>query len=118
MYKRQVQGNDAIKVISYQSNNYPYLGFNFSNEKFQDKRVRQAMSMAVDRQAIIDYVYNGEATASTFVAPAMGIWVWDAEQESPLYKHDVDDTQASQLLLHPHDSGRNLSCALDNLREI
>lgn len=99
-----VQGNDAIKVISYQSNNYTYLGFNFSNEKFQDKRVRQAMSMAVDRQAIIDYVYNGEATASTFVAPAMGIWVWDAEQESPLYKHDVE---AAKKLMEEAGYGEN-----------
>ena len=61
-----------IKVISYQSNDYTYLGFNLSSEKLQDKRVRQAMSLAVDRDMIIDYVYNGEATVSTFVAPGHG----------------------------------------------
>ncbi len=27
------------------------------------------MSLAVDRDMIIDYVYNGEAPVSTFVAP-------------------------------------------------
>ena len=71
-----VERDANIKVISYQSNDYTYLGFNLSSEKLQDKRVRQAMSLAVDRDMIIDYVYNGEATVSTFVAPAMGHWVW------------------------------------------
>ena len=67
-----VERDANIKVISYQSNDYTYLGFNLSSEKLQDKRVSQAMSLAVDRDMIIDYVYNGEATVSTFVAPAMG----------------------------------------------
>lgn len=84
------QRDENIKVVSYQSNDYTYLGFNLSIEKLQDKRVRQAMSMAVDRAAIIDYVYNGEATPSTFLAPAMGHWVWDAVNESPLYKQDIE----------------------------
>lgn len=90
----EVEGDDSIKVLSYQSNNYTYLGFNLSSEALQDVRVRQAMSMAVDRQAIIDYVYNGEATVSTFVAPAMGHWVWDAPSESPLYTQDIDAAKA------------------------
>lgn len=89
-----VEGDESIKVLSYQSNNYTYLGFNLSSEALQDVRVRQAMSMAVDRQAIIDYVYNGEATVSTFVAPAMGHWVWDAPAESPLYTQDIDAAKA------------------------
>lgn len=89
-----MEGDESIKVLSYQSNNYTYLGFNLSSEALQDVRVRQAMSMAVDRQAIIDYVYNGEATVSTFVAPAMGHWVWDAPAESPLYTQDIDAAKA------------------------
>ena len=87
--------NDAnVQVLSYQSNNYTYLGFNLSIEKLQDVRVRQAMSLAVDRNLINDYVYNGEATVSTFVAPAMGHWVWDAVKESPLYTQDVAAAKA------------------------
>ena len=88
-----VQNDSSIKVLSYQSNNYTYLGFNLSSQKLQDKNVRQAMSLAVDRDAIIDYVYNGEATVSTFVAPAMGHWVWDAPKESPLYKKNIEEAK-------------------------
>lgn len=85
-----VANDPNINVLSYQSNDYTYLGFNLSIEKLQDQRVRQAMSLAVDREMINDYVYNGEASVSTFVAPAMGHWVWDAVNESPLYKQDVE----------------------------
>ena len=102
----EVEGDESIKVLSYQSNNYTYLGFNLSNEALQDVRVRQAMSMAIDRQAIIDYVYNGEATVSTFVAPAMGHWVWDAPTESPLYTQDIDAAKALMEEAGYSDSNR------------
>lgn len=101
-----VEGDANIKVLSYQSNNYTYLGFNLSSEALQDVRVRQAMSMAVDRQAIIDYVYNGEATVSTFVAPAMGHWVWDAPTESPLYTQDIEAAKALMEEAGYSDSNR------------
>ena len=102
----EVEGDESIKVLSYQSNNYTYLGFNLSSEALQDVRVRQAMSMAVDRDAIIDYVYNGEATVSTFVPPAMGHWVWDAPAESPLYTQDIDAAKALMEEAGYSDSNR------------
>ena len=40
----EVQNDSSVKVLSYQSNNYTYLGFNLSSKKLQDKNVRQAMS--------------------------------------------------------------------------
>ena len=116
-----VEGDESIKVLSYQSNNYTYLGFNLSSEALQDVRVRQAMSMAVDRDAIIDYVYNGEATVSTFVAPAMGHWVWDAPAESPLYTQDIDAAKALMEEAGYSDSNRmTLTMAaglLDSIRD-
>ena len=116
-----VEGDESIKVLSYQSNNYTYLGFNLSSEKLQDVRVRQAMSMAVDRDAIIDYVYNGEATVSTFVPPAMGHWVWDAPAESPLYTQDIDAAKALMEEAGYSDSNRmTLTMAaglLDSIRD-
>ena len=117
----EVEGDESIKVLSYQSNNYTYLGFNLSSEKLQDVRVRQAMSMAVDRDAIIDYVYNGEATVSTFVPPAMGHWVWDAPAESPLYTQDIDAAKALMEEAGYSDSNRmTLTMAaglLDSIRD-
>lgn len=117
----EVQNDSSVKVLSYQSNNYTYLGFNLSSKKLQDKNVRQAMSLAVDRDAIIDYVYNGEATVSTFVAPAMGHWVWDAPKESPLYKKNIDEAKKLMEAAGYSDSNRmTLTVAaglLDSIRD-
>jgi len=41
------------------SSSFTYLGFPTYEERFQDKRVRQAFSMAIDRKAITDAIFNG-----------------------------------------------------------
>lgn len=90
-----VEGNDDIKVISYQSNDYSYLGFNLDLEKFQDKRVRQAISYAVNREDIVDTIYDGEAVVTGFVPPAMGRWAIDYASED-LYQQNIE--KAKELL--------------------
>jgi peptide/nickel transport system substrate-binding protein len=40
---------------------YTYLGYNLSDPKFQDQRVRQALNYAVDKQEIINLVFLGLA---------------------------------------------------------
>ncbi len=39
--------------------NYSYMGFNLARPPFNDKRVRKALSMAIDRQSLIDGVLQG-----------------------------------------------------------
>jgi len=39
-----------------------YIGFNLSKEPFNDPRVRQALSMAIDRKSIVDKILGGFAT--------------------------------------------------------
>jgi peptide/nickel transport system substrate-binding protein len=52
---------DEHKIIEKQSFGYTYLGFNLKNEKFKDLRVRQALSMAIDRKELVDILYFGHA---------------------------------------------------------
>ena len=40
---------------------YTYLGFNLKKKKFQDPRVRKALSLAIDRQEIVDIMFFGHA---------------------------------------------------------
>jgi peptide/nickel transport system substrate-binding protein len=49
------------------SNTFTYLGFPLYNDTFKDKRIRQAFSMAIDRQAIIDAVFDGRFKVATGV---------------------------------------------------
>jgi ABC-type oligopeptide transport system substrate-binding subunit len=49
---------------------FTYIGIPLYDEKFKDKRIRQALSLALDRQSIIDAVFDGRFSPATgFVAP-------------------------------------------------
>ncbi len=61
-YKRQTDNKffrKYFKKYRYPSFGYTYLGFNLLDEKFKDRRVRQAINYAVNKQEIIDGVLLG-----------------------------------------------------------
>lgn len=90
-----VRGNKDINILEYQSNDYSYVGFNLDLDKFKDVRVRQAISLAINRQEIINLVYDGNAKVTGFVPAAMGRWAIDFEAEE-LYKQNIE--KAKQLM--------------------
>ncbi|OEU74884.1 MAG: peptide-binding protein [Desulfuromonadales bacterium C00003107] len=49
----------------YPDSSYSYLGYNLRRPIFQDKRVRQAMSYAIDKQELIDGVLLGLGQVAT-----------------------------------------------------
>lgn len=48
-----------LNIYSQPSRGYTYIGYNFKNPLFQDKRVRQAMTYAINREEIVQYVLYG-----------------------------------------------------------
>ena len=61
-YRRQTEFPAFLKAFHryrYLSNSYAYLGFNLRDARFQDKRVRQAMAHAINKQEIIEGVLLG-----------------------------------------------------------
>jgi peptide/nickel transport system substrate-binding protein len=72
-------------------NHFP---LNNKNPKLADKRVRQAMMFAIDRQAIIDDIWQGTATlASANLSPALAQYY---NPDVPQYPYDPD--RAATLL--------------------
>jgi len=70
------------------------LGFPTYDERFADPNVRRAFSMAIDRQAISDAIFNGTRTpATSFVSPVVNGYRDDACDACEL---NVDE--ANQLL--------------------
>jgi oligopeptide transport system substrate-binding protein len=47
------------QILEVDSGSYAYFGFPLYEEAFSDVRIRQALSMSIDRQAIIDRVLDG-----------------------------------------------------------
>jgi peptide/nickel transport system substrate-binding protein len=65
------------------------------NKPWHDKRVRQAINLAVDRQELIDKVYNREGQFSGHVATGYGPWVIpQKELRSKWEKHDLPKAKA------------------------
>jgi peptide/nickel transport system substrate-binding protein len=67
------------------------------DKPWNDVRVRQAISKAINRQQIIDNVFGGEAVLSAAVPPGYGDWFISAEElASTWFKQDLD--LAKQLM--------------------
>jgi oligopeptide transport system substrate-binding protein len=67
----QAEGQYPDQILRAESGNYSYLGFPLYDKAFQDVRIRQALSLAVDREAIIDRVLNGDYEPATDVLPGI-----------------------------------------------
>ncbi len=89
-----VEGDANINTLSYQSRNYSTLCLNVADfEPFQNVGVRQAISLAINRQEIIDMAFNSEAEISGFVPASMGHWAVDV-LDHPLYQQDIEKAKA------------------------
>lgn len=64
-------------IDSVEGQNTFYLGFNCTRAPFDNRDLRRAISMAVDRKAVIDGVLRGRATAATGPIPP-GLSGYDA----------------------------------------
>lgn len=59
------------RLYSFEAPGISFLGLPLWNAQYQDVRVRQALSMAIDRQTIIDRIYGGTYTPATAWTPAI-----------------------------------------------
>jgi peptide/nickel transport system substrate-binding protein len=72
-----------------------YYGFKITRENVSDVRVRRALSLAINRQPIVDSVYFGNARpASTYIQPGTP----DYDPNTPQYLGKYDPVQAGKLL--------------------
>ena len=92
-----LEGVSDVQVVTYPADRVYYITFNNLTTGVglptEDKAVRQAMNYAVDRQAIVDGLFNGNARLSTgFVTPSnLGF-------DDTLEPYPYDPETAKQLL--------------------
>jgi ABC-type transport system substrate-binding protein len=83
------------RFISRPSSSYTYLGFPTYDERFADPDLRTAFSMAIDREAIIEAIFNGSFTpADAYVSPVVNGYREGACAENCTY-----DPEAAAALL-------------------
>lgn len=95
-YTRQTENNffrSNYNKYRYLSFSYTYLGYNLNNPLFADKRVRQAIAHAVNRQEIIDGVLLGLGQVATGPYKP-GTWAYNPNVRS----YPFDPAKARALL--------------------
>ena len=92
--------DSAVNLMSSEGLNIGYHAYNAEKKPFDDPRVRKALNMAVNKQAIIDAVFQGAGTAAKNPIPPT-MWSYNnAVQDDP-----YDPEAAKKLLAEAGASG-------------
>lgn len=91
--REQLQNTAGVNIIDFPTTHVDYVSFNYTSEKLNDKRVRQALNYATNREDINQAVFGGLGT----LCPSV---VWPtAEYFNPDQKsYDYDPDKAKELL--------------------
>ena len=65
----QVDADFGDNQANFETASYEYFGFPFYEEPFDDPDIRHALSMAIDREQIIETIFNGARTPATNIIP-------------------------------------------------
>jgi cationic peptide transport system substrate-binding protein len=90
---QKIKSKPALKLEAVTSFNVSYLGFNTQKPPFNNIKVRQAVALALNKQAIIDTVYRGKADIAHSLLPTTS-WAYD-EKTSP----QIFDIKRAKTLL-------------------
>lgn len=88
-----VEKRSNLKIIKKEGTTYSYLGFNLEDPILKDRRVREAIAHAIDRERIIKHLLRGLAS------PASGVlspYNWAYEADVKVF--DYNKGKALQLL--------------------
>ena len=90
---RQLARQPGIDLLEVPGTTFAYIGFNLQDPALSDRRVRQAIAHAIDRRAIVNYLFDGRAEpAESVLRPEHWAGVSD------LAPHAFDPERARQLL--------------------
>ncbi|MBF8259568.1 MAG: appA 1, partial [Actinobacteria bacterium] len=85
--------NENLAMEEAPGGNVSYLGFNLRDPVLSDARVRRAVALAIDREAIVRAIWKGHADlADSILAPGF----WAHAEGLPLLRHDP--AEAMRLL--------------------
>ena len=88
-----MRNHPDIQVLEQEGLNVGYLAFNTEKEPFTDARVRQALNIAVNKEAIIDAVFQGAGRVAKNPMPPT-LWSYNDGVEDYPY----DPERAKKLL--------------------
>ncbi|WP_210258490.1 MULTISPECIES: ABC transporter substrate-binding protein [unclassified Devosia] len=87
----QLQADQNLNVMEQEGLNIGYMSYNVTEAPFDNVNVRKALSMAIDKAAIIEAVYQGAGEdAKNLIPPTM----WSYNEEIPADTYDPEKAKA------------------------
>jgi peptide/nickel transport system substrate-binding protein len=86
-----LRGNSDLSVTTAPGTDYAYIGLNLQDPVLQDRRVRQAIGYALDREAIVRYLRRDQARVTAGMIPSMS---WAYADDMFGFTRDVDRAMA------------------------
>jgi peptide/nickel transport system substrate-binding protein len=83
----QLKDEPRLQVVTSPGVDYQYIGVNLQDPVLRDVRVRQAISSAIDRSAIVEHLRRGLATPAAAFLPSMS---WARAGDIPAVPRDVE----------------------------
>src|SRR2546422_56260 len=98
----EVQGDKRFVLQPYNALSYSFFGYNVRNPLLADRRVREAIALAVNRQEMLDSFFNGQGTViSGPFAPGSWAYNFDVMFASWVF----DDSADISSLFHSAEIG-------------
>lgn len=100
---KMIEDNPNLQLFKRPSLNVGYLGLTVTRKPFDDKKVRQAVNYAIDKQAIVDTFYEGQADVAKNPMPPVIKGFNDSVED---YKYDPE--KAKKLLAESDYKGETI----------
>ena len=102
---QQFNSNDAFQVYEQAGPHLWFLILNLKEGPFADKRVRQAINYAIDKNALVNNILQGTATVAAGPTPAAFAWAYNESLEPYPY----DPEKAKTLIAEGGAEGAELT---------
>ncbi|WP_430259516.1 ABC transporter substrate-binding protein [Neorhizobium sp. IRS_2294] len=85
--RAMIEGSGTLKAVQTPVASTGFITFNFRDEKFKDKRVREALAHAINIEPLVGQVYDGMGTVTGAVIPPS---LWGYDKDVGAYSYDPE----------------------------
>lgn len=88
---REIANHPEVRVMRYPDRGYSFLAFNLKRPVFQDRRVREAITKAINRQNLVEVLLNGQGR---LIAGPIPPYFWACDDSLPVDIFNVEEAKS------------------------